>query len=71
MEDVEAREGDVEGIEWAEEGDSAAAMLSNIEEMLEGYEWIGDGLSTRTTRKGPADQLDSRLLDELLLLERV
>ena len=55
---------------WEEEGDTAAATLSNIEEMLEGYEWIGDGLASRS-RKGPADAIESRLLDELVLLERV
>ena len=53
-----------------EEGDTVASMLGNIEEMLEGYEWIGDGLASRT-RKGPTEAIESRLLDELLLLERV
>lgn len=70
LDNEETRGGEEEEVEWAEEGDSAAAMLANIEEMLEGYEWIGDGLLSRTG-KGPSDQLDSRLLGELLLLERV
>ncbi|THH10168.1 hypothetical protein EW145_g1521 [Phellinidium pouzarii] len=66
----EVDEGDegVEG-EWEEEGDSAVATLANIEEMLEGYEWIGDGISSRV-RKGPAEHIESRLLDELILFER-
>ncbi|KAI5124152.1 hypothetical protein M0805_000962 [Coniferiporia weirii] len=55
--------------EWEEEGDTTAATLANIEEMLEGYEWIGDGLPSRI-RKGPAEHIESRLLDELVLLER-
>ncbi|KAL5533999.1 hypothetical protein ACEPAG_459 [Sanghuangporus baumii] len=54
---------------WEGEGDTAAATLSNIEEMLEGYEWLGDGLPSRS-RRGPADAIESRLLDELGLLER-
>ncbi|EJD03708.1 uncharacterized protein FOMMEDRAFT_82797 [Fomitiporia mediterranea MF3/22] len=54
---------------WEEEGDAAAATLANIEEMLEGYEWIGDGLPSRS-RKGPADAIESSLLNELTLLER-
>ena len=62
-------DGDDEG-EWLAEGDTAAATLSNIEEMLEGYEWIGEGLPSRS-KKGPADAIESRLLDELVLLERV
>ncbi|KAH8119946.1 exocyst complex component Sec3-domain-containing protein [Phellopilus nigrolimitatus] len=57
-----------EGV-WEEEGDTAAATLANIEEMLEGYEWIGDGLPSRA-RKGPSEQMESQLLDELLLLDR-
>ena len=61
-------DGDDEG-EWLAEGDTAAATLSNIEEMLEGYEWIGEGLPSRS-RKGPADAIESRLLDELVLLEK-
>lgn len=66
---AEAGEGD-EDVMWEEEGDTVAATLSNIEEMLEGYEWLGDSLPSRS-RKGPADAIESRLLDELGLLERV
>lgn len=67
--DGTAQPGEGDDIEW-EEGDTVAATLTNIEEMLEGYEWIGDGLSSRTT-KTAGEQIESRLLDELRLLERV
>lgn len=61
--------GEGDDIEW-EEGDTVAATLTNIEEMLEGYEWIGDGLSSQAS-KGTGEQIESRLLDELVLLDRV
>ena len=70
---AEATDGQADGEEddtWEGEGDTAAATLSNIEEMLEGYEWLGDSLPSRS-RRGPADAIESRLLDELVLLERV
>ena len=54
-----------------DEGDNVLATLNNIEEMIDGYEWIGDGLPAGIARKTSADQIESRLLDELLLLERV
>ena len=56
--------------EWEDEGDTALATLQNIEEMLDGYEWIGDSLMTRS-RKDPAEAIESRLLDELTLLDKV
>lgn len=61
--------GDTDDVEW-EEGDTVAATLTNIEEMLEGYEWIGNGRSM-SSNKGEGEHIESRLLDELLLLERV
>ncbi len=59
--------------ELEDEGDNAQATLADIEEMLEGYEWLGEGigLSSLKTNRGPADHIESRLLDELLQLERV
>ena len=54
-----------------DEGDTVAATLANIEEMLEGYEWISDGLSGLSSRRGPVEHIESRLLDELMLLEKV
>lgn len=56
--------------EWDDEGDSALATLQNIEEMLDGYEWIGEDFAMRS-RKDPAEAIESRLLDELTLLDKV
>lgn len=64
------REGGTNAEDWEDEGDTALSTLQNIEEMLDGYEWIGDGLMTRS-RKDPADAIEQRLLDELTLLEKV
>jgi hypothetical protein len=64
---------DVEDEFMDEEGDTVAATLANIEEMLEGYEWAGDGLGGlgSSSRRGPVEHIESRLLDELMLLEKV
>lgn len=54
------------------EEESAEATMANVEEMLEGYEWAsGSVLGAGSGRsKGAADQIEARLLDELLALER-
>lgn len=45
------------------------ALLSNVEEMLEGFDWTaGVGSSAK---KGSADAIESRLLDELAALDSV
>lgn len=43
------------------------ALLSNVEEMLEGFDWTA-GVGS-TTKKGSADAIESRLLDELAALD--
>ncbi len=59
-------EGTGEG-EVAEE--AAQAMLNSVEEMLEGYEWgTGDLFGTG---RGTTDQIESRLVGELMALEKV
>lgn len=47
--------------------------MANVEEMLEGYEWVNDTESlTGTKRKRTAaDQVEARLQDELVALEKV
>lgn len=57
--------------EIEDEGENTQATLADIEEMLDGYEWLGEGMGLLKTSKGPADHIESRLLDELLQLERV
>ena len=61
-------EGAGEEVEVAEE--TAQAMLSSVEEMLEGYEWAsGDVFTTRM--RGTTDLVEARLLDELTALDKV
>lgn len=63
----EKEDGEGEGTEVGEE--TAQAMLNSVEEMLEGYEWAsGDLLGGG---RGTTDQLEARLLDELMALEKV
>ncbi|GLB35990.1 putative exocyst complex component SEC3 N-terminal PIP2 binding PH [Lyophyllum shimeji] len=56
---------DVEG-----EDENALATMSNVEEMIEGYEWASDDVITRKSSRGAADLIEARLLDELMALEK-
>ncbi|KAI0079631.1 hypothetical protein K474DRAFT_1617469 [Panus rudis PR-1116 ss-1] len=51
------------------ETESAQATLTSVEEMLEGYEWASDDTWGGKTR-GTTDQIEARLLDELMALEK-
>lgn len=53
------------------EEENAQATLTNVEEMIEGYEWTGDDVIGRKTAKGAVDLIEARLLDELMALEKV
>lgn len=53
------------------EEESAQATLASVEEMLEGYEWVTDDIMGRKGSTGTAEQIEARLLDELLALEKV
>ncbi|GBE77755.1 hypothetical protein SCP_0106370 [Sparassis crispa] len=65
------REGEGEGLALAErEDESALATLESMEEMLEGYEWASDDILERRAVTGAADQIEARLLDELMALDR-
>jgi exocyst complex component 1 len=57
-----------EEIEVAEE--TTQAMLSSVEEMLEGYEWASGDILAGTAR-GTTDLIEARLLDELTALDKV
>lgn len=61
-------EGGEEGTEVGEE--TAQAMLTSVEEMLEGYEWASGDFMAGTPR-GTTDQVEARLMDELMALEKV
>lgn len=52
------------------EEETAQATLTNIEEMLEGYEWASEDMMSKKRAKGAADMVESRLLDELLALDK-
>lgn len=53
------------------EEESAQATMSNVEEMIEGYEWAIDDVIGRKSGRGAADLIEARLLDELLALDKV
>ncbi|KAG9013462.1 hypothetical protein FRB94_002536 [Tulasnella sp. JGI-2019a] len=52
--------------------DPAEAAMTNVEEMLEGIEWSHSAgySSGKPGRKGAADMIEARLLDELMALEK-
>ncbi|RDB28442.1 Exocyst complex component 1 [Hypsizygus marmoreus] len=52
------------------EDENALATMSNVEEMIEGYEWASDDVITRKSSRGAADLIEARLLDELMALEK-
>lgn len=47
--------------------------MANVEEMLDGYEWASeDAVRVGAKRKrGAADQIEARLQNELMALEKV
>ena len=53
------------------EDESARATLESVEEMLEGYEWASDDILGRRALTGTAEQIEARLLDELMALDKV
>ena len=64
------------------EDESVRATLTNVEEMLDGFEWAtedifgtgsrgGLGLGAGLAGTGSAEQIEARLLDELMALEKV
>lgn len=61
---------DAEGGGEVEE-ESAQATLESVEEMLEGYEWASDDILGRRALTGTAEQIEARLLDELMALDKV
>ncbi|KAH9944208.1 exocyst complex component Sec3-domain-containing protein [Epithele typhae] len=64
-------EGDAEGEGAGEvEEESAQATLESVEEMLEGYEWASDDILGRRALTGTAEQIEARLLDELMALDK-
>ena len=53
----------------ADKASAEEALLSNVEEMLEGFDWTA-GVGS-AAKKGSADAIESRLLDELAALDSV
>jgi len=53
----------------ADKASAEEALLSNVEEMLEGFDWT-TGVGS-AAKKGSADAIESRLLDELAALDSV
>ncbi|KAF8807747.1 exocyst complex component, sec3 subunit [Phlegmacium glaucopus] len=52
------------------EEENVQATLTNVEEMIEGYEWASENTISRKTTKGAVDLIEARLLDELMALEK-
>lgn len=63
--------GDAEINEAEVEEESTQATMASVEEMLEGYEWASDDILGRGRTKGAVDQIEARLLDELMALDKV
>ena len=63
-------DGDGDGGGEAED-ESAQVTLESVEEMLEGYEWASDDILGRRALTGTAEQIEARLLDELMALDKV
>lgn len=55
------------------EDESLEAIMVNVEEMLDNYEWAGESsfLSGEKRKRGTGDQIEARLQNELLALEKV
>ena len=53
------------------EEESTQATMASVEEMLEGYEWASDTVLGSSKSRGAVDQIEARLLDELLALDKV
>lgn len=53
------------------EDENTSATMTNVEDMIEGYEWASDDILTRKSSRGAADLIEARLLDELMALEKV
>jgi hypothetical protein len=53
------------------EEESTQDVMVNVEEMLEGYEWASDDILGRMRGRGAVDQIEARLQDELMALEKV
>lgn len=49
--------------------ESGQGTLASVEEMLEGYEWASEDILGKRSR-GPADQIEARLLSELMALDK-
>ena len=47
--------------------------MTNVEEMLDGYEWASEATIRLGSKRrhGAADQIEARLHDELMALEKV
>ncbi|KAF8578441.1 hypothetical protein K439DRAFT_1638802 [Ramaria rubella] len=54
------------------EEEGVEATMANVEEMLDGYEWARETAARPGSKRkrGAADQIEARLLDELMALEK-
>ncbi|KAK4686866.1 exocyst complex component 1, partial [Tremellales sp. Uapishka_1] len=53
-----------------EEGEVGDTVMTNVEELLEGFDWTASaGVGENGRKKGSADAIESRLMDELAALD--
>jgi exocyst complex component 1 len=53
------------------EEENTQATMTNVEEMIENYEWASDSIINQKSAGGAADLIEARLIDELVALEKV
>ena len=61
------------GAQSENEGDDENSLgtMSNVEDMIEGYEWASDDVIGRKPSRAATDLIEARLLNELMALEKV
>jgi hypothetical protein len=60
------------GMSVADENEGPDAIMNNVEDMLESFDWtVTTGAAENGRKKGSADAIESRLLDELSALDSV
>ena len=59
------------GLTVADSEGGEDAILQNVEDMLEGFDWTATAVDEYGRKKGSADAIEARLLDELGALESV
>ena len=54
-----------------DDGSKGDAVMTSVEEMLEGFDWTAPALGSDGAKKRGADAIEARLSDELAALDSV